>query len=77
MDKKALLKLIFCCVLLFLVINTANALAGWSPMDCPTTRNLKGIWGSSPTDIFVVGSDEATLHFDGNQWTVMQNDVST
>ena len=81
MNKKILFKLIFCCVLLFLFIKTSNARAGWSPMESGVTEySVKGIWGSSATDVFAVGAQETILHFDGNQqgiWTAMQNDVSS
>ena len=64
-----------------MLINTSDTLAGWSHMESGVTEySVKGIWGSSPTDVFAVGSSETILHFDGNQqgiWTSMQNDVSS
>jgi hypothetical protein len=30
---------------------------------------LRGIWGSSSSDVFVVGSDETILHYDGSEWS--------
>jgi len=36
-------------------------------------RNLAAIWGSSPTDIWVVGSDATVHHYDGAQWQSRSN----
>lgn len=33
--------------------------------------DLFGVWGSSPTDIWVVGVEVIVVHFDGLMWTVM------
>jgi hypothetical protein len=43
----------------------------WSAMDSNTTVSLSKIWGSSPTDIYVVGSENTALHYDTNSWTKM------
>ena len=32
---------------------------------------LLGVWGSSSSDVFVVGSAGTILHYDGNVWTTM------
>ena len=38
--------------------------------DAPTgTARIGGIWGSGPSDIYVVGADGMLLHFDGAAWT--------
>ncbi|HEX5060313.1 MAG TPA: hypothetical protein VFV99_13185 [Kofleriaceae bacterium] len=50
----------------------------WTPMNVSAGGyNLRGVWGSGPTDVFAVGTPSAdgppgiALHYDGNQWTTM------
>ncbi len=45
--------------------------ADWAPMTSGTTQNLKGIWGSSASDVFAVGLGGTILHFDGSTWSAM------
>ena len=45
----------------------------WTRMKSGTRTYLRGIWGSSPTDIWVVG-DRYRLHFNGKAWTSAQMD---
>ncbi len=33
--------------------------------------HLRGVWGSSPTDVFAVGDSSLVLHFDGSNWSQM------
>jgi hypothetical protein len=39
-------------------------------------ENYRGVWGSSPTDVFTVGSDGRILHYDGSNWRRMPNGIS-
>jgi hypothetical protein len=47
----------------------------WNLQATPTTQNLWGVWGASPSDLWSVGGDgladgQATLlHWDGSQWS--------
>ncbi len=48
----------------------------WSPMTAvPSNVQIQGLWGSSASDVFAVGSSSAPsaeiLHYDGAAWTVM------
>ena len=43
----------------------------WVPVPSGTTQELRGIWGSSPSDIFAVGTGGAILHYDGSAWASM------
>jgi hypothetical protein len=43
--------------------------AGWSSIPAPTTKELRGIWGSSPSSVWAVGKGGTVLHFDGTKWT--------
>lgn len=43
--------------------------AEWTAMDSSTDRALIGVWGSSKTDVFAVGTGETIVHFDGTSWT--------
>lgn len=43
---------------------------GWCRVDIPDNRAaLYGIWGSSATDVWVVGSRGASFHWDGTAWS--------
>ncbi|HEY4187791.1 MAG TPA: hypothetical protein VGP07_22135 [Polyangia bacterium] len=33
------------------------------------SRVLNGVWGSSPTDVWIVGDGGTLLHFDGRRWS--------
>lgn len=45
----------------------------WQTMASGTNLNLSGVWGSSGTDVFAVGSDNqgtaTILHYDGRAWS--------
>lgn len=45
----------------------------WSPMSSPVTTPLNGVWGSSPSNVYAVGSANGgtatLLHYDGSAWT--------
>jgi hypothetical protein len=41
------------------------------PMTSGTSETLRGVWGSSLTDVFAVGEDGTILHCDGTNWTAM------
>jgi hypothetical protein len=53
----------------------------WSPMESGTNYTLTGAWGTSGTDVFVVGSSPVggnghpaeILHYDGVSWSSMPN----
>ncbi len=38
------------------------------------SKGLFKVWGSSPTDVHVVGDLGAQLHFDGDAWTALENE---
>ncbi|MBF0497109.1 MAG: WD40 repeat domain-containing protein, partial [Deltaproteobacteria bacterium] len=42
--------------------------AGWTGMPSPTSKILRGVWGSSGTDVFAVGDDGVILHYNGSGW---------
>ena len=51
-----------------------RTLAGaWSPMTSNTTESLRGIWGSSASDIHVVAANGVTLHYNGSAWSSIWN----
>jgi hypothetical protein len=50
--------------------------ADWQPLDVGTSSNLRAIWGSSPTDLWISGvspeqSVPELLHFDGSTWSTV------
>jgi hypothetical protein len=47
--------------------------AGWERIDCeiPYGTMMQGIWGTSPSDIYVAGNYGVVRHYDGSRcWTV-------
>lgn len=67
------------------VIITEYDGSNWSDIDTGVIGWPMDIWGSSTSDIFVVGYDKETipdgvksriLHFDGDNWTEMENDFT-
>ena len=46
---------------------------GWerAPTSGTVSQSLNGIWGSSPTDVWAVGSYGAVAHFDGQTWSTV------
>ncbi len=47
----------------------------WSPMTIEATSPLRGLWGSSSSDVFAVGDHGTVLHYDGSAWSQM--DIGT
>jgi len=46
--------------------------SGWSYMTSGTESHLLDVWGSSPTDVYAVGSC-GIVHYDGLQWNIFQD----
>lgn len=51
--------------------------SAWSKVEAGTTRDLWGVWGSSPSDLWIVGGEVSgswpiTLHFDGTNFTEVE-----
>ena len=40
----------------------------WTAVPSGTTNNLRGVWGTSASDVWVVG-DQTILHYDGVSWS--------
>jgi hypothetical protein len=40
----------------------------WKPVDAKVTVGIKGIWGSGPNDLFLIGGS-AVAHYDGASWS--------
>jgi hypothetical protein len=45
----------------------------WVQVDAGTASHLTGLWGSSATDVWVVGRDATLLHWNGIAWTGVAN----
>ena len=41
-----------------------------------TARELYGVWGSGPTDVFAVGDYGTIIHYNGSIWSTMNSDTS-
>jgi photosystem II stability/assembly factor-like uncharacterized protein len=45
----------------------------WEIQRSGTTAQLQGVWGSSPSDVFLVGSQGTILHYNGDKWSPMNS----
>jgi hypothetical protein len=43
-------------------------------MESGTEKQLRGVWGTSGSDVFAVG-DSSVLHYDGNYWSLTIDDI--
>lgn len=51
--------------------------SGWCrPFDQPAGKTLRGVWGTSSQDVWVVGAAGTIGHFDGSTWQAMQSGTS-
>jgi hypothetical protein len=46
-------------------------------MTSGTTNQLVGVWGSSSSDVFVVGNEGTILHYNGSAWGPMTSGITT
>lgn len=54
-----------------------RTLAGvWSTMTSNSTSILQGVWGSSASDVYAVGSGGTILHYNGSAWSTVTSPVS-
>ncbi|MCP4599040.1 MAG: hypothetical protein GY847_00610 [Proteobacteria bacterium] len=49
--------------------------AEWNDVENPATEDLLGIWGSSTSDIWVVGESGLILHYDGESWNRIESNT--
>ena len=63
-------------IIVFLFPNNSFS-SQWTAMSSGTTQILDGIWGSSGSDVFAVGSGGTILHYDGSGWTPMTSGITT
>lgn len=45
----------------------------WQGQPSGTSQTLRGVWGSSATDVYAVGDTGTILHYDGAGWTPMSS----
>jgi PKD repeat protein len=72
MDKRRWAKksVLVMLTLIALLVSVQAAQAGWTNVTpAISTKNLYGIWGTSPSNIYALGQDGAILHYDGTVWT--------
>ncbi len=76
MKHKLSLRLVRLFLLAIFFGYTTCALAGWTYMEAGINNDLYDVWGSSATDVFIVGTLGSVLHYDGNPegtWTDMEH----
>ena len=67
------LSIIFALALTLGFMGYPATAADWYAMESGTTNHLNGVWGSSATDVFAVGSYGTILHYDGSSWSPMSS----
>lgn len=50
-----------------------TALAQWTAQNSGTTATLHAVWGTSASDVFVVGNTGTILHYNGTAWSAMSS----
>ena len=43
--------------------------ASWKKMTGNTSKNLRGVYGFAPDDVWAVGNYGQVIHYDGSAWT--------
>jgi len=66
-----------CCLLVFICFIPDPSLAEpWNIINPkPTGEHINAFWGSCSSNVFAVGDNGTILHFDGNNWSVMNSNV--
>ena len=54
-----------------LITAVASAPLTWSSVYSGVSTSLNSVWGSGPTDVFVVGDTGTIIHYDGTGWHTM------
>jgi hypothetical protein len=52
---------------------TIMSINNWTPMTSGTIQVLKGVWGSSGSDVFAVGANGTIQHYNGTSWSAMSS----
>lgn len=59
-----------CLAVLFLLfVGVQIAGAGWTQMTSNTQATLYGVWGTSATNVYAVGTNGTIMRYDGTAWT--------
>ena len=48
----------------------------WYPMPNPTTKALRAVWGTSPTDVYAAGEEGQLFRFNGSTWIPLESNTS-
>ena len=54
-----------------------GAMGPWAPVASDTGSDLYAVWGSGDADVWAVGDNGATVHWNGTRWTAISSGVST
>lgn len=49
----------------------------WSPVFPTETADLYDVWGTGPNDVWAVGEEDLSLHWDGLRWEARTNPLAT
>ena len=47
----------------------------WTKMTSGTSEDLRGVWGTSTSNIYAVGENSTILHFDGSAWQKISSSI--
>jgi len=45
----------------------------WYPLPSPTTKALRAVWGTGPTDVYAAGEDGVLFRYNGSAWTPLDS----
>ena len=46
---------------------------GWTVVSSPVTQTLRGVRGTSPSNVWAVGDAGTMIRFDGTQWSIVSS----
>jgi hypothetical protein len=49
----------------------------WSSVSSGTTQSLRGVWGTSASDVWAVGGSGTILHYNGTSWLSVTSGTRT
>jgi len=72
-EKRAMI--VFIVMQIVIIFKCAQA-DDWYYMESGTEEHLRGVWGTSATDVFAVGDKGTIIHYDGTKWSLMDSGLT-